>query len=83
MDGELMKNLRECECDDREISNSEMAFKIGMPLNQQLFCFSRDFDSKRGARVFLVASGFSFLEHFWEFLPASNPSARKSHLDSR
>jgi hypothetical protein len=82
MDGELMKNLRECECDDREISNSEMAFKIEVPLNQQLFCFSRDFDSKSGARVFLVASGFSFLEHFWSFCPLSNPSAPKSHLDS-
>jgi hypothetical protein len=43
--------------------------------NQQLFCFSRDFDSNRGAEVFLVASGFSFLELFGEFLPISNPSA--------
>jgi hypothetical protein len=23
------------------------------------------------------------LEHFWEFLPASNPSSLKPHLDSR
>jgi hypothetical protein len=27
MDGELMKNLRECECDDRDISSVETALK--------------------------------------------------------
>jgi hypothetical protein len=41
--------------------------------NQQQFCFSRDFDSKRGAGVCLVASGFSFSDHFREFPPPSNP----------
>jgi hypothetical protein len=59
MDGELMKNLREYECDDAKFLTSAAALKKG-PANQQQFCFSRDFDSKRGAWVFLVASGFSF-----------------------
>jgi hypothetical protein len=77
-----MKNLRECECDDRESLMSETA-KKGMPLNQQLFCFSRDFDSKSGAGVCQMASGFSFLDDFREFLPVGNPSAQKWHLDSR
>jgi hypothetical protein len=60
---------------------SETAFKKGRRYQQQ-FCFS-SFDSKRGVWVFLVAFGFSFLEHFCEFLPPSNPSEQKSHLDSR
>src|SRR5438270_8209704 len=82
MDGELMKNLRECECDDREMSKSVRRHKNLGCVNQQQFCFS-SFDSKRGARVCQVASGFSFLEHFCEFLPARNPSGPKPHLDSR
>jgi hypothetical protein len=47
-----MKNLREYECDDAKFLTSEAAFKKD-PANQQQFCFSRDFDSKRGARVCL------------------------------
>jgi hypothetical protein len=60
---------------------SEIALKRDAD-NQQQFCFSRDFDSKNCSRVCQVASGFSFLDDFREFLGFRNPLAGKWHLDS-
>jgi hypothetical protein len=64
MDGELMKTSVNASAMIAKSLISETALKKEAA-NQQQFCFSRDFDSKRGAGVCQVASGFSFLEHFW------------------